>query len=388
MELLQARQRAGIVVQEPHSMAINFRYPGPTPLPPRVREALGHEMEPHRGPAFRALLTELFEMARAAHRTEHEVLVWAGSGSAGWEIAIVNLFSPGDPVLAAINGNFGERFAGVAKRLGLDVRRLDVEWGQPILPDQLRDALKANPDVKGVLLVHNETSTGVTNSMKELAGVVRDHGALVLVDSVSGIGALPLEMDDWGIDLVMSGSQKAWMCPPGLAIVAAGPRAWAATETSTYPRFFWDMRESREWAKKGMTPTTSPMTLLYGYHAALQLIHEEGIENVWQRHRELGEFTRQAVRNAGLDLFAAPGYESNSVTAFRPPAGVPASEMLKILQDEYGVVAQSGQAHMVEEIVRIGHMGWAHMPEMEEAMAAVAATATQLRAKMPETAPV
>ena len=362
-------------------MPLNFRFPGPTPLPPRVREALGHEMEPHRGPAFRALFTDLLEMARAAHRTEHDVLVWAGSGSAGWEIAIVNLFSPGDPVLAAINGNFGERFAGVAKRLGLDVRRLEVEWGQPILADQLRDALRANPDVKGVLLVHNETSTGVTNPTQELAGVVRDHGALVLVDSVSGIGALPLEMDDWGIDLVMSGSQKAWMCPPGLAIVAVGPRAWAATETSKYPRFFWDMQESREWAKKGMTPTTSPMTMLYAYHAALQLIHEEGIENVWQRHRQLGEFTRQAVRDAGLELFAAPGFESNSVTAFRPPAGVPASEMLAIMRDQYGVEAQSGQAHMVEQMVRIGHMGWAHMPDMEEAMAAVAATTAQLRAE-------
>lgn len=369
-------------------MPVNFRFPGPTPLPPRVTEALGHEMEPHRGPAFRALFTETLEMARSAHRTAHDVLLWPGSGSAGWEIAVVNLFSPGDPVLAAVNGNFGERFAMVAKRLGLDVRRLDVPWGEPVLPEQLRDALRANPDVKGVLLVHNETSTGVTNPLPELTAVVQEHGALVVVDSVSGIGALPLEMDAWGIDMVISGSQKAWMCPPGLTIVAAGPRAFAAAETASYPRFFWDITDMRDAARKGMMPTTSPMTMIYGFHAALSLIQEEGLDQVWERHRQLGEFTRQAVREAGLELFAAPGYESNSVTAFRPPAGVTATEFLDVLRNEYGVEAQSGQAHMVEDMVRVGHMGWAHLPDLEEAMHAVAATTAQMRAAQAEPAAV
>ena len=232
-------------------MSVNFRLPGPTPLPPQVLAALGRDMIPHRGPAFRALYGEILELAREVHRTEGEVLTWAATGSAGWEVAVVNLLSPGDPVLVAVNGNFGERFARVAGRLGIDVQRLDVPWGEPVLPGQVRSALEAHPDVRAVFLVHNETSTGVTNPLRELAAVVRDHGALVVVDAVSAAGALPLEVDAWGIDFVFSGSQKAWMCPPGLLIVAAGPRAWDAHQRSTYPRFFWDMSEARSGQSKG-----------------------------------------------------------------------------------------------------------------------------------------
>lgn len=360
-------------------MTVNFRFPGPTPLPPTVLAAMGREMEPHRGPAFKALFSETLALARDAHRTDGDVLIWPGSGSAGWEVAVVNLFSPGDAVLAMVNGNFGDRFSGVAARLGLDVRRVDVPWGQPVLPEQVAAALQANPDVKGVLLVHNETSTGVTNPLPALAKVVRDHGALVLVDSVSGIGALPLEMDAWGLDFVMSGSQKAWMSPPGLLIIAAGPRVWDAHKQATYPRFFWDMADTRDAARQGMTPTTSPLSMIYAFHAALKLIDAEGLEQVWARHRALGEFTRGAVRAAGMELFAAPGYESDSVTAFRPPAGVSSREFLTMLRQEYGVEAQSGQAHLMNELIRIGHMGWAHLPEMREAMAAVTAVAERLR---------
>jgi aspartate aminotransferase-like enzyme len=236
-------------------MSVNFRLPGPTPLPPQVLAALGREMIPHRGPAFRGLYREILELAREVHRTEGDVLTWAATGSAGWEVAVVNLLSPGDPVLVAVNGNFGERFAQVADRLGVDVRRLDVPWGEAVLPEQLRSALEAHPDVRAVFLVHNETSTGVTNPLRGLAAVAREHGALVVVDAVSAAGALPLKVDEWGIDFVFSGSQKAWMCPPGLLIVAAGPRAWDAHQRSTYPRFFWDLSEAKKWAEQGMTPT-------------------------------------------------------------------------------------------------------------------------------------
>ena len=247
------------------------------------------------------------------------MLTWAATGSAGWEVAVVNLLSPGDPVLAAVNGDFGERFARVAGRLGIEVRRLDVPWGEAVLPGQLRLALEAQPDVKAVFLVQNETSTGVTNPLRELAEVVRDHGALVVVDAVSAAGALPLEVDAWGIDFVFSGSQKAWMCPPGLLIVAAGPRAWTAHERSTYSRFFWDMSEAKKWADQGMTPTTPPLSMLFAFRAALDMIVDEGIEQVWERHRRLGRMTREGITAAGLQLFAQHGFESDSVTAFLPP---------------------------------------------------------------------
>ncbi len=359
---------------------INFRLPGPTPLPPPVLAAMQRPMIPHRGPAFRALYTETLALAREVHRTEHPVLTWPASGSAGWEVAIVNLLSPGDPVLATVCGDFGERFARVGAALGLDVRRLDVAWGQAVDPEAVGEALQANPDVKAVFLTHNETSTGVTNPLRELAATVRDHGALVVVDSVSGVGALPLEMDAWGLDFVLSGSQKAWMCPPGLVIAGIGPRAWEAAERSRFPRFFWDIRAARASAAQGMTPTTPPLTLIYGFRAALGMIVDEGIEGVWDRHRRLGELTREGVEAAGLRLFAEPGHRSDSVTAFLPPEGVTATAFLDRLRREHGVEAQGGQGHLADALLRIGHMGWAHEAELRDAMAAVAAVAAGMGA--------
>jgi aspartate aminotransferase-like enzyme len=359
-------------------MSVNFRLPGPTPLPPQVLAALGRDMIPHRGPAFRALYRETLDLAQEVHRTDGDVLTWAASGSAGWEVAIVNLLSPGDPVMIAVNGDFGERFARAAGRLGVDVRRFDVPWGDAVLPDQLRSALEFHPDVKAVFLVHNETSTGVTNPLRELAAVVREQGALVVVDAVSAAGALPLEVDAWGIDFVFSGSQKAWMCPPGLLIVAAGPRAWDAHQRSTYPRFFWDMGEAKKWAEQGMTPTTPPLSMLYAFRAALGMIAGEGTERVWERHRRLGAMTRDGVAAAGLRIFAKLGFESDSVTAFLPPPDVTAGQFLEILRRDYGVEAQGGQAHLADRLIRVGHMGWVHEPEMRQAIDAIAETSSRL----------
>ena len=361
-------------------MPVNFRLPGPTPLPPPVVAALSREMIPHRGPAFRALYAETLRLARDVHRTNGDVLTWAATGSAGWEVAVVNLLSPGDPVLVAVNGHFGERFARVASRFGLDLRRLDAEWGAPVLPDQLRTALEENPDVKAVFLVHNETSTGVTNPLQELAAVVRDHGALVVVDAVSAAAALPLELDEWGLDFVMSGSQKAWMCPPGLLIVAAGERAWAAHERSTFPRFFWDMGETKKMASQGLTPTTPPLSMIYAFRAALDMIVEEGIERVWNRHRRLGAISREGLEAAGLQLFARKGYESDTVTAFLPPEDVTAEEILKTLRRDYGVEAQGGQAHLADRLIRLGHMGWVHEPEIRDAIGAITDICARLSA--------
>jgi aspartate aminotransferase-like enzyme len=336
-----------------------------------VIAALGQEMIPHRGAAFRALYRETLELAREMHRTDGDVLTWSATGSAGWEVAVVNLLSPGDPVLVVVNGHFGERFARAADRLGIDVRRFDAEWGEPILPDQLRAALEMHSEVRAVLLVHNETSTGVTNPLPDLAAVVRDHGALVVVDAVSAAGALPLEVDAWGIDFVFSGSQKAWMCPPGLLVVAAGPRAWAAHQRSRYPRFFWDMGEAKKAADQGMTPTTPPLSMIYAFRAALGMIADEGLEQVWQRHRRLGALTRESLEAAGLRLFARQGYASDSVTAFLPPDNVSAGTILEMLRREYAVEAQGGQAHLADRLIRIGHMGWVHEPEMRQAVDAI-----------------
>jgi aspartate aminotransferase-like enzyme len=357
---------------------VNFRLPGPTPLPPQVLAAMQRPMIPHRGPVFRELFTETLRLARIAHRTEYPVLVWPGTGSAGWEAAIVNLLAPGDPVLATICGAFGERFATVTDAFGLDVRRLEAPWGKAIEPAALKKALVANLDVKAVLLTHNETATGVTNPLRELAAVVREHGALVIVDAVSGVGALPLEVDAWGLDFVLSGSQKAWMCPPGLMIAAVGPRAWDAIPRSGFPRFFWDLEAARAAAEEGSTPTTAPLTLIYAFHAALEMLAAEGMNDVWARHHRLGEMTRQGLRESRLRLFADPAFASDSVTAFFPPDGVSARTFLTRLREDHGVEAQAGQGHLTDGLVRIGHMGFAPEADVRAAVAACAAVARAL----------
>jgi aspartate aminotransferase-like enzyme len=351
-----------------------LRIPGPTPVPPPVMAAMQREMMPHRGGEFQEFYTETLRLARWAHRTENDVLVWPGSGSAGWEAAIVNLFSPGDPVVAAVSGDFGDRFANVAARFGLDVRRLDVPWGEAITPQLVDAALELHHDAKAVLIAYNETSTAVTNPLQEIAQVVRDHGALIVVDAVSAAGGLPLEMDAWGLDIVLSGSQKAWMCPPGLMLMAIGPRAWDAYEVAQFPRFFWDMGSARQNAANGMSATTAPLTMLYALRAALEMIEAEGLERVWERHRRVAKAVRSGVAELGLDLFPDSRYASNTLTGVRPPTGITARELVAAVRSRHGIELEAGKGAIVDDIVRIGHMGWVDQPELELAVAAIGET--------------
>lgn len=352
-------------------MTTNFRLPGPTPLPPAVLQAMQREMIPHRASGFKDLYLSIMRRAKEIHRTDGDVFLWPASGSAGWEIAIVNLLSPGDPVLCTVVGDFGERFTSVAVALGLDVRRLDVEWGKALTPEILSDALNRHPEVKAVFLTHNETSTGVTNPLPELAAIVRDHGALVVVDAVSSASGLPMLTDEWGLDFVLSGSQKAWMCPPGLVITAIGPRAWDAYQRSTYQRFFWDLGSTKKSTTQGMTPTTPPLSLFYAFDAALEMILAEGVERVWDRHAALGDRTRRGVEAMGFGLFAEPAYRSNTVTAIALPDGVSAKTVTTQLQQEFDVIVGAGQGYLADAMVRIGHMGWCSSEEIDSCLDAL-----------------
>lgn len=364
-------------------MAVNFRLPGPTPLPPAVLAAMQRPMIPHRGPAFKALYGSILARLREAHRTSGDVFVWPATGSAGWEVAIVNLLSPGDPVLALVTGDFGDRFAKVGQAFHLGVRRFDVPWGQAVTPEQVRRALEANPEVKAVFVTHNETSTAVTNPLPEIAAVVREHGALVIVDAVSSAGGLPLLPDAWGLDFVLSGSQKAWMCPPGLMIAAVGSRAWEAYERSTYPRFFWDLKSAREFAEQGMTLSTPSLTLLYALDAALDLILAEGIEQVWERHARLGARTRAGIDRIGLSLFPDRRYASDTVTAVALPESVGAKKVLAEMRERHDVELQGGQGYLADRIVRIGHMGWVTADEIDQAINGLEEVAGRLEIARP-----
>ena len=349
-----------------------LRIPGPTPLHPRVVEAMSREMIPHRGPAMKTLLDGLLAKARAVHRTDDHVFVWPGTGSAGWEAAIVNLLASGDGVVATVCGDFGGRFATVGERFGLRVHRLEVPWGQAVTADMLRDALEKTKDAKAVFLTHNETSTGVTNPLPELAAVARDAGALVIVDAVSSAAGLPLETDSWSLDWVISGSQKAWMCPPGLMIAGVSARALEVAERASAPRFFWDARAMRASAAAGSMPTTPPLTLLYALDAALDALLDEGIETVWRRHARLGQRVRDGLAQLGLELFADPAFASDTVTAFRPPAGMGAGELRDRVRADIGIEIAIGQGAVADEVNRIGHMGWVAEPELDATVAAIA----------------
>ncbi len=354
-------------------MKSNFRLPGPTPVPPQVYEAMQRPMLPHRGAEFSSFYQGMLERLRRIHKTESDVLVWPGSGSAGWEIGLVNFLSPGDEVVAMVAGAFGDRFAYVASKLGMTVHRVDLRWGSAIYPEMVRDALESHRNAKAVFLTHNETSTGVTHPIAELAAVARERGVLTFVDGVSSVAGLPLDFDGWDIDYLFSGSQKAWMCPPGVTIAAVGPRAWKAYEQSTFPRFFWDAGPMRELAAAGHTSTTPPESLDFGLDTAARMIEAEGLEHVYARHAALGEQTRAGIEAIGLELLAEPGFESNTVTAVQLPEGLSSKVVAKQLFDEYGVTVAGGQAHLADSIIRIGHMGWVDSDDIDTCLTAVQA---------------
>ncbi len=336
----------------------NLRIPGPTGLPPSVREAGARQMINHRGPEFAAMLGRILDGMKPFFGTSSDVAVLTCAGSGGLEAAVVNTLSPGDRVLGVSIGSFGDRFAKIAGIYGADVTKLDAEWGYAAAPDEVRERLRARPDVKAVLLTHNETSTGVMNPIGTLAAAIREERpeALILVDSVSGLGAVPFEMDAWGVDVVVTGSQKAWMAAPGLAMIAASERAWAAMETAKMPRFYLDLRSHRESAALGQTPFTPAIAVVYQVDEGLRLMHEEGKDNVFLRHEACAAASRAGLEALGYDLLADGSVASRTVTAVNLPEGhewKPFNAAIK----SHGVVLAGGQGKLTGKIFRLGHLG-------------------------------
>lgn len=352
-----------------------LRIPGPTPLHPDVVKALTHEMVPHRGPEVQETMARIQVSAKKVHGTESgRVLLWAGTGTSGFEASIVNLLAPGDNVVVTVAGDFGDRFAGVAEALGLNVHRIDVEWGDAVTPDLLRDAIASHGDVKAVMITHNETSTGVTQPLGELASVAHEAGALVIVDAVSSAGALPIRMDEYGLDWVLSGAQKAWMCPPGLMISALSERALdVATRQTGFPRATFNAATVAEAAESNFHPTTGPLTALFALDAALQAMEAEGMEALFERHRLLGQHFREGMERIGLQVLANPRYVSDSVTAFMPPADIGAAAFRDKVRESSGIEIAVGQGKLADAVNRIGHMGWVAQPELDATLEALEA---------------
>ena len=347
----------------------NLRIPGPTALPPSVREAGARQMINHRGPEFAAMLGRILTGMKPYFGTSNDIAMITSAGSGGLEAAVVNTLSPGDRVVGVSIGSFGDRFAKIAKTYGADVTKVDAEWGYAAAADEVREVLRTTSDAKAVLLTHNETSTGVMNPIAELAAAIRAEApdALILVDSVSGLGAVPFEMDAWGVDLVVTGSQKAWMAAPGLAMIAASPRTWAAMETATMPRFYLDLRAHRDSHANGQTPWTPAIAVVYQVDEGLRLMAAEGIEGVFARHEACAAATRAGLIALGFQLFADPTVASKTVTAALVPEGLD----WKAFNGEVkrrGVVLAGGQGKLTGKIFRLGHLGSVTLEEILGAM--------------------
>ena len=351
----------------------NLRIPGPTTLPASVREAGSRQMVNHRGPEFKALLGRVTAGMQRGFRTSNDVLLLTASGTGGLEAIVVNFLSPADQVLSVSIGVFGDRLAAIATRYGVNVDKYAVEWGKAAEPavvaERLRALAAAGTPAKAVLVTHNETSTGVTNPLAEIAAAIHATApdALIIVDGISGMGAVPFETDAWGLDVVATGSQKSWMVPPGMAMVSVSERAWTANETASIPRFYFDLKRARDAAAKGETPWTPAVGICFALDAALELIEAEGYDAIFARHAAVAAATRAGLTAMGFQLFADPARASNTVTSAVVPEGVEWSSVSKELRGR-GLVLAGGQGSLTGKIFRVGHLGDVHLDDIYRAL--------------------
>ncbi len=348
-----------------------LRIPGPTPCPDEVLNAMAKPMINHRGEEFGQILSEVTAKLKQLFQTKGDVLLLTASGTGGLEAAIVNTLSPGDKVLSAPIGVFGERFTAIAKGFGAEVIPLRVEWGKAADVDAIRRALNAEPKIKAVMVTHNETSTGVTNDLESISSVVKEFDKLLLVDAVSSLGSITLPVDDWHCDVVVTGSQKGWMAPPGLTMVSVSQEAWRAYSTAKMPHFYWDLAKAKSYLEKGQTPWTPAVSIVFALSVSLEMMLREGLANIIARHARVGNATRNGVKSLGLSLFAEESHASNTVTSVAASDGLDTKKMLRILRKEHGIVLSGGQQTLDGRIFRIGHLGWVTEGDIEAVISAL-----------------
>jgi len=351
----------------------NLRTPGPTPLPAQVREALARDMVAHRGPEFAAVLGACTSGLRWAFQTEHDMVILTASGSGALESLVVNTLSPNEKLLAVSIGYFGDRLISTARAYGVDVVEMRIDDGQAADPEHIATTLGANADIETLFVTHNETSTGVLNPLEDIVRAARQvrPELLVLVDGISSIGSVPVQPEAWGLDVVVAGSQKGWMVPPGLSFVAISRRAWDRQRRATLPRMYFDWALHHKAAKTGSTPWTPAVGLFFALQAALELMRTEGLERIFERHVRLGDYCRGALADLGLALLADSRHASPTVTTAYLPSGTDAKALLKRLHDRHNVVLAGGQGRLDGKIVRIGHLGWVDENDIAQAVRAL-----------------
>ncbi len=351
---------------------MNLRIPGPTPVPPEVLQAMSCQMMNHRGPEFAEILNEVTARLKRLFQTESDMYVLTSSGTGAMEAAVVNFFSPGDKVLVTSIGAFGDRFAAIAKAFGADVERLDFPWDSIVDAGVVEDKLKADPAIKAVLITHNETSTGVTNDLAAVAAAVKRQGRLVVVDAISSVGAIDLQTDAWGCDVVVTCSQKSWMAPPGLSMISVSPTAWEAHAEAKMPRYYWDISAAKRYLEIGQTPWTPAVSVFYALQVSLAELEEQGLANVLKHHEEMGRYTREGLKAMGLELYPRDErYASNVVTAVKSPEGMDLKAFLRKLRVEHGVVLAAGQAKLANSIFRVAHLGYVTKDDLDDTLSAI-----------------
>ena len=330
--------------------------PGPTEVPSEVLAALGKPTMHHRLPAFSDLFMKVSEDLKKFFMTKNDVYSFASSGTGALESAVVNLLSAGDEAICVRGGKFGERWAEICTAYGVKAINLDVEWGDVAKPEQIEELLKANPNVKAVFTTLCETSTAVVTPVKDIAAVVAKTDAVLVTDAVSAIGALELRTDDWRVDVVVAGSQKALMLPPGMGFITLSDKAWKLVESSTLPKYYFDLKKAKKTLGNKTTAFTPPVNMFYALEAALELILEEGMENIWTRTSKLGAASRAAAQALGLKLYSK--VPADNLTAVCVPEGIDGGKFTKVLRDKYGITIAGGQADLKGKIFRISTMGY------------------------------
>lgn len=331
--------------------------PGPTPVPERVLLAMAQPAFHHRTPQFEGIMAEVKEGLKYVFQTANDVQVFASSGTGAMEGAVSSFLSPGDKAITVNGGKFGERWTKICQAYGVEAIELKVEWGQAVDPQAVREALKKNPGVKAVYWQGSETSTGVAHPTKELAGIVRETSAISVVDGITAVGVIDIPSDDWGIDILVTGSQKALMLPPGLAFASVSPKAWELNKTAKCPRFYFDYKRENKALQANTTAWTPATSLIVGLAEVLKMMKEETREKVFARHTWLAHATREAAQAMGLKLLA-PAAPSNALTAIWAPEGVDGGKIVKTLRNDLGITIAGGQDHLKGKIFRIAHLGY------------------------------
>ena len=330
--------------------------PGPTKVPGAVLSAVGKQVLHHRSPEFSEKVRHVQDELGRLLQTHNDTLLFTCSGTGMMEAAVANLLSRGDKAICVNNGVFGERWADICRAYGVEAIDVALEWGKSIEPAELKSVAAAHPDAKVVFVIHSETSTGALNDIKALAAALKDHEAAFVVDATSSVGVHEIRMDEWGIDVVVAGTQKALMTPPGLSFVALNGKAWGLVSSSDLPAYYFDFTTTwKKLQRKGQTPFTTAVSLVYGLEVALAMMEKEGWDNVYSRHARMGKATRAAVKALGFSVL--PEHSVNGVTVIMCPDGLDANRIVRVMDDEFGVRVAGGQTHLSGRVFRIGHMG-------------------------------